>query len=234
MDKLQFVLRGPDRMTHAAFCDRLRDALVPALLARRPTGLKLTWTASRPPLLSMVPLRRTKLALVSLWAAGDIAGDAASGWLEPLGAGGAVLGGYRVEESVPVGYDRTWPDGTPTPGAGLLTLLRRNPRLAPDDFMREWFDRHTPMSLRIHPLWSYVRNVVAEPVVDWSPGFDGIVEEHFRRRGDLLNPARFFGGPLRMLPHMIEVGRHVNRFIDLSTIETYLVDELWIRTPEGG
>ena len=32
---------------------------------------------------------------------------------------------YRVDESTPLAYERTWPDGEPTPTPILLTVLHR-------------------------------------------------------------------------------------------------------------
>ncbi|MBD3242976.1 MAG: hypothetical protein GF331_20455 [Chitinivibrionales bacterium] len=136
-----------------------------------------------------------------------------------------LAGGYRVDEAVPVAWDHTWPPGEPSPGAGLLTLFRKRPDIDYATFIERWHNGHTPLSLRVHPLCCYVRNVVREQVVSGECWYDGIVEEHTPTRADLVNPFRFFGGPLTIVGHMLEVYRDVKGFIDYGSIQTYLVRE---------
>ena len=57
-------------------------------------------------------------------------------------------------------------------------------------------------SLEIHPLWYYQRNVIVEPVTEGAEHSDGVVLEACPTRRDLLNPTRFFGGALKMVPNM--------------------------------
>ena len=172
----------------------------------------------------MFPFRREPVALLSLWGEGEPGSLAGL-----LGGYGESVSGYGVEESVPVGNHRDWPDGQPTPGEGLLTLFRKRPDLDHAAFIRRWHGGHTPLTLEVHPVWAYIRNVVQRISVPGSPRLDGIVEEHFRRSGDLLNPARFFGGPLRMLPNMLRVWLDIRRWMDLEAIQTYLVTEVHLR-----
>lgn len=228
--KLQFVARADPDADPCRFAGDVVERLAPRLLARDPAALKLTFTACRPPRLSVLPFRRDAAALVSVVPrAGD---DDAEAWARAIGGilGAARVEGYRVVESVPCAYARGWPDGVRTPGAGLLTLFRRRPGQSDEDFFRAWHGGHTPLSLRIHPLWNYVRNVVVEPATAGSTRLDAIVEEHFRSRADLLVPPRFFGGPLAMLPNMVRVALDIRRFIDLSSMEVWLVDELHARS----
>jgi len=230
--KLAFVLRGKPPTSAAALSSRVIDELAPEWLAADPARLKLAVTTSAPPRLSVVPFRRQPVALVSLWCR---EGQSADDWLGIIGASASDMAveGYRVDESVPVGYERDWPDGQTTPGVGLLTLFRRKPGLNDEQLIARWHGRHTPLTLRIHPVWCYVRNVVVRSLTPGAPPLDGIVEEHFRSRSELLNPLRFFGGARRMLPHMIEVAADIRRFIDLWTIETFLTTELHLRSDGG-
>jgi hypothetical protein len=198
------------------------------LLACGPARLKLTFTAEEPPRLSVQPFRRDRLALVSLWDEAAPA-EAAARWNALLQAEGATAG-YRVDESVPRAYGRDWPDGLDTPGGSMLTLLHRRAGLTDSEFLRRWHDGHSPLALEIHPLWNYVRNVVAAPVLPGSPPLCGIVEEQFRTRGDLLDPVHFFGGWLRTLPNMLRVLMDVRGFLDLAALENYLVTERWLRS----
>lgn len=84
--------------------------------------------------------------------------------------------------------------------------------------------------MRIHPLWSYIRNEIEETMIDGSPVFDAIVEEHFADANDLLSPVRFFGGPLRLVPNRVLVARDISELIDLGSMETYLASEHHIRS----
>lgn len=222
--KLQFLMAAQPEETHAVFAARLRRDLVPRLLDQGPRRLTLHLTVEPPPRVAVIPFRRAPQALLSIH--GGVA-DGADPWLDLLEDAGPLRAGYLVDESTPVNAtDRPAPgSGQVTPGAGLLTLLRRNPKLDPDTFRSEWFGKHTPMSLEIHPLWHYERNEVVSPVVPGSPVLDGIVTEHFRTRADLLNPVRLFGGPVRCLPNMARVGLHIRHFMDLHTMETYFVQE---------
>ena len=46
-------------------------------------------------------------------------------------------------------------------------------------FMKRWHEGHTPLSLELHPLWNYNRNVVLEKKFgrEWAARFLG--EHHF-------------------------------------------------------
>jgi len=150
-------------------------------------------------------------------------------------------GSFRVKEVLPVAYEQSWPDGDITPGVCLLTLFQRKPSIDQAAFLDRWHNSHTPLSLRIHPLWHYSRNVVEQADRRTSgqedlslPGWgglgrcwDGIVEEHVRERRDLINPFRFFGPPAVIIQRMIHVYRDTASFLDYKTIETYLTRE-WI------
>jgi hypothetical protein len=207
------------------------DGVAPGLLDDGVPRLKATLTSADPPRLSVVPLSRERLALLSLWDERDPA-EAAAHWTARIAAlaGPLRLEGYRVQEALPRAYDRGWPDGVQTPGVGLLTLFRRRPGLSDEELFRRWHGGHSPLSLRVHPLWCYVRNVVEGPVVDGAPPLTGIVEEHFRAAADLLSPVRLFGGPLRMIPNMARIGLDIHGFIDLTTLVSYLVSEHWLRS----
>jgi hypothetical protein len=226
MVKLQYLLRGPATEGAKAFRERALGAGA-RLLAAGPARLKLTYTEENPPRLTMMPFRKDRLALVSVWDEG-VPEAVVARWNALLATEGASAG-YRVDESVPRAYARDWPDGRDTPGGSMLTMLHRRTGLSDEEFLRRWHEGHSPMALAIHPLWNYVRNVVAYPVLAASPPVDGFVEEQFRTRAELLDPTRMFGGWLRMLPNMLRVYRDVSGFLDLAAIENYLVTERWLR-----
>ncbi len=139
-------------------------------------------------------------------------------------------GGYAVEEAIPVAYKKNWEDGTATPGICLLTLFRQKKGIDYNSFINRWHNGHTPLSLKIHPLWNYNRNVVMEKLTNTSSEWDGIVEEHFKTASDLLNPIKFFGNPFVMVYNMLRVYFDTNSFLDYKTIEPYFATEIWIKS----
>ena len=227
MAKYIFLVRSPELLERKIFKSRIFDKLVPGLLDLDPEKLKISLTEIERPRLTILPLKATGLALVSVW--GELDGDIERWQAEMTSISGGVVG-YRVTESTLVAYEKDWEDGNASPGTVLLTLMKKNAKLSYEQFMDEWFGHHTPMALRIHPLWNYTRNVVESVVIEDSPPFDGIVEEHFRSLGDITNPARFFGGAFRMLPNILKVYRHTNKFMKISATENYLLTEYHIRS----
>jgi len=180
--------------------------------------LKITLTETAPPVLSVIPFRKEKVAVIS---AVINEGTDCRIIMESDG----FKGGYRVSEAVPVNYDPDWESGSVTPGVCLLTLFQSRPDISYETFIDRWHNSHTPLSLKIHPLWNYNRNVVTEHIAANSYGYQGIVEEQLRTRRELLNPFVFFG-PLHRVPrHMIQVYRDTKSFIDYKRIETYLANE---------
>jgi hypothetical protein len=185
-------------------------------------SLKLTLTEELPPAISVIPFKKKKVTAISI--------TTESGTLpEKMKKAEGLIGCYRVTEAIPVGYTKAWPDGEKTPGICLLTLFKQKPGMAYDKFLDRWFNSHTPLSLKIHPLWNYNRNVVNEILNENAMKWDGIVEEHFRTEPDLLNPFKFFGNPLIVLYRMMEVYRDTNAFLDYKTIEPYFAREYILR-----
>ena len=228
MQKEIYILKGIPGEDYRAFRDRILSVSEKILGEARPDSLKVTLTVRKPPVLSVIPFRREKTAVFSF--TGRRAG-AQVGMPAAVSAAPGVRGGYHVEEAVPLACEKTWPDGEPTPGACLLTLFHRKPGLDREAFLQKWHGGHTPLSLRIHPLWNYNRNVVLKALSEDSPWYDGIVEEQFRSAGDLLNPLKFFGPPIQVPRHMYRVYRDTRSFIDMKRIETYLATEIHIKSP---
>ncbi len=227
MEKIAFLLKSGMSEPLDAFRHRVLDAFIPRILADSNAPCKVNLTGVDPPILSITPYRKERVALVSVWEATpstkpEWANRVRHSWDGPCH-------GYRVEESIPLSYERTWPAGTQTPGLGLLTLFRARRGIGQDEFIRMWHQGHTPIGMKVHPMWNYVRNVVLAPIVPQSPDLGGIVEEHFRCPEDLLSTPRFFGGITRMIPNMVRVGLDIRKWMDLGSIENYLVTEHWIR-----
>lgn len=227
LTKEQYLLWSPKGTAPDDFSRAVLDGVAPRLIEAGDFELKINHTATRRPRISVIPFGARKLALFSL--TGDRLPD--PGRVEELlRPHGEAVAGYRVAESIPRGYNRSWPDGRRTPGIGLLTLFQRRRGLDDTTFLRRWHGGHTPLTFKVHPVWNYVRNVVQQPIIEGSPPFDGIVEEHFRSTADLLDPKRFFGGPLKMVPNMVRVASDIHGFLDQRSLETYLTAELHLRS----
>ncbi|TFH26163.1 MAG: hypothetical protein E4H10_07750 [Bacteroidia bacterium] len=184
-----------------------------------PDALKASLTTRRPPRFSVIPFRKDKIAVFSLSGRKQDSSFFVSG-------GHGFAGGYLVEEAIPVNYDKTWEDRSPTPGECLLTLFHRKPDLEYDLFIKRWHEGHTPLSLKLHPLWNYNRNVVKKEITGQATWYDGIVEEQFKEGSHLLNPLVFFGPPVKVPKHMMQVLADTKSFIDMKRIETYLATEV--------
>ena len=220
-----YVLRANGE-SHQEWSDRMRNEVSRQLLALEPSRLQLTVTETPPPKLALFPLKSQPIAIFNVY---DDGGDH-SRFTEVLQNAASSVSGYEVEEAYPVAYDKAWSDGEPTPSPILLTMLRKKAGISDDEFIQRWHDGHTPLSLEIHPLWYYQRNVVGEPVTDGADVQDGIVLEACATRSDLLNPARFFGGALKMVPNMLRVAKDVSGFLDMRKTETFYATEYHLRS----
>jgi hypothetical protein len=223
--KWMYVLRGNGE-SHAAWAERMRRDLGQRLLALGPSKLQLTVTEAPPPRLSLFPFKDLPIAIFNVY---DQSGDP-SRFTDALRGAATSVSGYAVEEAYPVNYEKTWSDGEPTPSPILLTMLQKKAGVSTKEFIECWHDGHTPLSLEIHPLWYYQRNVIREPLTEGSEHSDGIVIEACRTRGDLLNPTRFFGGGLKMVPNMLRVAKDISGFLDMKRTETYYATEYHLRS----
>jgi hypothetical protein len=216
-----YLIRGNRDETYMDFKNRIQSEV--HSLSGKFEGIKLTITEEKPPSISVIPFRNSKIAAVSVMYETERNPEKSL-----LGMDG-FAGAYKVTEALPVAYEKNWPAGEVTPGVCLLTLFRKKKKIDYDTFIDRWHNGHTPLSLKIHPLWHYNRNVVEQPLTERSEKFDGIVEEHCRTRSELFNPFRFFGNPLIIIPRMIQVYLDVRSFLDYPSIEPYLVSEYYIK-----
>jgi hypothetical protein len=222
LDKEMFLIRGTESESRGDFAHRIISLTEKTVLPLC-TGLcRAVFTAEPPPRMSIIPYTKKLIACISVTGAPK---PPAAAWADIFAEVPGIAGGYAVENAVPVGYTKDWEDGRPTPGAGLFTLFTSVPGIDYDTFIRRWHNSHTPLSLKIHPLWNYNRNVVKNSLFPGSEKWHGIVEEHFRERRDLVNPRIFFGGFPKMFRHMAAVWKDTNSFIDRKTIEPYFVAE---------
>jgi hypothetical protein len=223
MQKIIYLVRGTKSESYGEFSERIIKSADDLKSKSGLIKIRVVFTAEAPPSLSIIPFRKAKAATLSVYIENDSILDA---HLNMQGYSGS----YRVTEALPVAYDKTWPDGEMTPGPCLLTLFNRKKGLDTATFLNRWHHSHTPLSLRIHPLWNYSRNVVDELLTFTSEKWEGIVEEQMRTGPELLNPFKFFGNPLVIIQRMIAVYTDTKAFLDYGGIQTYFAREIVIRS----
>ena len=173
MQKEIYIFRAASSESYKDFTKRMFELAELMLEQLAPSTLKASMTTRSRPLISVIPFKRDKIAVFSLTDRKK--ND--TGFLAEIAG---FSGGYLVEEAIPVHYHKTWEDGGPTPGVCLLTLFHRKPDLDYGVFVKRWHEGHTPLSLKLHPLWNYIRNVVKGTITNQAPWYDGIVEEQFQ------------------------------------------------------
>jgi hypothetical protein len=71
-----------------------------------------------------------------------------------------VLSLLPLQENVGWDYQRSWPDGTATPGIKQLSFIHKGRGVSDEDFVR-LYRAHVPEARRHMPgLWKYVQNLV--------------------------------------------------------------------------
>jgi len=221
MRKEIYLVRGVQNEDYQSFTERIMRFATEISHQTRPDALRVTLTGQAPPKISVIPFKKCKIAVFSVYKDNH---EAVSCLIKAAGFSGAFI----VEEALPVTYDKTWPNGEPTPGACLLTLFHRKPGIDYDTFIHRWHNGHTSLSLKLHPLWNYNRNVVLQKMTDHPCWYDGIVEEQTRTRAELMNPFKFFGAGIEIAGNMLAVYKDVRSFLDYKKIETYFVTEYHI------
>lgn len=223
MEKEIYLIKGSREETYQQFSERIIDLTKTVSEDKNIKKLKVTFTEQAPPKLSIIPFTKNKIAAISISSEKTETRDLL---INESGFSGC----YTVDEAIPVAYKKNWNDMQKTPGICLLTLFQKKKGIDYPTFLHRWHNGHTPLSLKIHPLWNYNRNVVNKKLTDSSFSWDGIVEEHFRTTSDLLNPLKFFGNPLTMVFNMFRVYIDTHSFIDYKTIEPYYTREIYLKS----
>jgi len=223
MKKTIYLLRGSKTETYADFKKRILHLATSFATDPKAHKVRVVLTEKEPPMLSVIPFKKRKIASISIEH---------SNWKQDIRIENidGFAGSFEVTEALPVAYTKDWKDGLPTPGVCLLTLFRQKRSIDHDTFIDRWHNSHTPLSLKLHPLWNYNRNVVVGRGPNNLESWDGIVEEHCRTSEDLLNPFRFFGDALHIIPNMLSVYRDTKSFLDYGSIEPYLAMEYHIKS----
>ena len=224
MHKDIYILKSQLSEDYKSFKNRVFNLCNAVAEKYEPESLKTCLTVKPPPRISVIPFKREKIAVISLTCKTNSS-------IDLITQADGYVGAYVVEEALPVAYKKDWEDGSPTPGVCLLTLFHKKQGLDQETFINRWHHSHTPLSLRLHPLWNYNRNVVNRISSEDSKWYDGIVEEQFQKPSDLLNPFVFFGPPLKVPLHMYQVLKDTRSFIDMRKIETYLSTEIHFKSP---
>lgn len=223
MRKEIYLVHGIQEETYAEFEKRILQASGELAKDENLIKIKVSVTKVKPPLFSIIPFQKKKVAAIS------VEKDAKTS-IPELESLTGYSGRYLVDEAIPVGYQKDWPDSQFTPGICLLTLFKQRVDISRALFLERWHQGHTPLSLKIHPLWNYNRNAIVEQLDPKSDPWDGIVEEQFQNRSDLLNPLKFFGNPLVMPYRMWQVYVDVRSFLDYSSVEPYYAHEIHVKS----
>lgn len=222
MNKQIYLIRGPKEESYKEFTERMILETEKTSNDLSGSYASLTVTDRKPPAVSVIPFKKTKIAAVSISTEKE---NPSENLIHSKGFSGA----YLVEEALPIAYKKTWKNGKPTPGICLLTLFRKKKNLEHKVFLDRWHNGHTPLTLKVHPIYHYNRNVITKKLTEDSEPHDGIVEEHVKKPSLLFNPAKFFGGPLMMPVNMIRVYFDVRSFLDYGSVEPYLVREFVVK-----
>lgn len=223
MRKEIYLIKGKEDESYNDFSIRILSISKSLVEEKELEKIKVTFTKTAPPKISIIPFKKQKMAAISLVNNGESLN-------QKLRNESGFSGVYHVEEALPVAYEKTWNDFEHTPGVCLLTLFKQKRGIDYETFIDRWHNSHTPLSLKIHPLWHYNRNVVKEKLTDNSYGWDGVVEEHMRTKAELINPFKFFGNIFVIIPRMIQVYTDTKSFLDYKTIEPYMVTEVHIKS----
>lgn len=141
---------------------------------------------------------------------------------------------YVVTEAVPRwNTDRSTSATEPVPGVIVTSLLGRAASMNRAEFEAHWQHVHQPMSLRIHPQWTYVRNLVARTLTPNAPDVDAVCEEGFAMVDDVLEPERFYGADVTNATwqqNAETIGDDVPLFLDMANTTSTIMREYRLRT----
>ena len=140
--------------------------------------------------------------------------------------------GFVVTEAMPKGRAAGFVSSVDAqPGIKVTSLLCRASSLTRDEFLSHWYEVHMPMSLRIHPQWTYARNVISRTLTPGAPDGDAVCEEGFEHLNDVLDPERFYGADdgQTWVQNRATIGDDVVKFLDRSQSLTSIMREYRLR-----
>ena len=226
MEKLVYLLWRDPSEDADAFARRLVEGVGPKLCASGARQVAVNAADREADLARTVPIRDSAPQFAGSSRSGSPAWTTRAAYEAILRDGAPRSAGYLVTESVPRDFDRRdWPDGVRSPGVKMISVFEQPARLTRAEFIARWHGSHTPLSLEVHPLWRYVRNVVARPLSEGAPDYAGIVEEHVRELADLTDPARFYGGADVMAANIQRILEDARSFLDLERVMSVVTSE---------
>ena len=208
MDKLIYILWGPEQQSKTERQEALRQRVSPKLLEAGARKLTLYIVDQDSDVKSSAPFHpgERMCAEVALWL--DQV-DQRGASEDILRAAGFRFAGYLVEETIYTEYGgnrhsgpRNWPDGQRSPGLVAVTLMERPKRLSREEWIKRWHGRQSPVSEAMQPRSRYIRNVVVKAVTPDAPSYEGIVEEAWPSARHITNPFIFYGAgrnPLKLV-----------------------------------
>jgi len=161
-----------------------------------------------------VPPAESLWCMTSVWLDDIIEREAYEQELRALGAD--RYDSYLVTESVP----RWRPgarNGQLSAGIQLLSLLNRPDPMSHDEFTDYWINGHLPLSLTIHPQWTYVRNIITRPLSEGAKQFDAVCEHGFEEPDHLTDPRYFYGAgsdPDKLAENQAIIAKDAAVFVD--------------------
>lgn len=218
MEKLVYLLLGPDAAVDPGLAGALRETTVPALRSLGAHSVQVNTIDPElgPPFgVAHEPNSQQIIAAVSVWV--DAAeGSRVGGALPPPGPD-AAWHGWLVCESEPV-PNRSHPpaaDGR-VPGFAQLVALSRPAHLAWGEWRRIWQGTHTSVAIHTQSTFRYVQNVVFRAVTPGAPPYAAIVEECFpiEAATDLHVFFDAVGDEPKLARHMAAMSESCDRFMD--------------------
>jgi uncharacterized protein (TIGR02118 family) len=95
---------------------------------------------------------------------------------------------YHVRQGIQRDYERTWPDGQPSPGVKMVYPVQRKEGITHEQFARHWVENHVPIVLKyMNGISRYVTNPVQRKIGK-APDVDGFVELHYLDPSALEGP----------------------------------------------
>ena len=148
---------------------------------------------------------------------------------------------WLVEENLPLGYERTWASGTPSPGVRMVSTIYRRDGMSRADFEKHWLGVHTKIAKSYTiPVWNYSQNVVRESLVSGahaadmtsqsdsassaerfdSAEIDGFVGMHFKSADEMR--ARWQDYPAEAEVGALDAAKFMNidRSASMTAVET--------------
>jgi hypothetical protein len=143
---------------------------------------------------------------------------------------GQPHGIYLVTESTAREYPKiNWKAGTESPGVTLFAAMRRKPEHTVDDFAERWLV-HSRISLRLHPIVRYHRNLTLRRLAG-DERWDAFTEEHVWSDDD-LQAERFCKDPKEFQMSVEDMRGFLNMPQDLQCVylrERILKLPSWLR-----